>query len=42
VVYVLMKPRRFGMILLLSRAGFEADNLDDFKGLNNAVRGTPP
>jgi NADH-quinone oxidoreductase subunit N len=24
----------FGMILLLSRAGFEADRLDDFKGLN--------
>ena len=24
----------FGMILLLSRAGFEADTLEDFKGLN--------
>jgi NADH-quinone oxidoreductase subunit N len=24
----------FGMILLLSRQGFEAENLDDFKGLN--------
>jgi NADH-quinone oxidoreductase subunit N len=24
----------FGMILLLSRQGFEADQLDDFKGLN--------
>ena len=24
----------FGMILLLSREGFEADRLDDFKGLN--------
>ena len=24
----------FGMILLLSRAGFEAEELDDFKGLN--------
>jgi NADH-quinone oxidoreductase subunit N len=24
----------FGMILLLSRAGFESDKLDDFKGLN--------
>jgi NADH-quinone oxidoreductase subunit N len=24
----------FGMIILLSRAGFEADNLSDFKGLN--------
>ncbi len=25
----------FGMIILLSRAGFEADKLDDFKGLND-------
>jgi NADH-quinone oxidoreductase subunit N len=24
----------FGMIMLLARAGFEAENLDDFKGLN--------
>jgi NADH-quinone oxidoreductase subunit N len=24
----------FGMILLLSRAGFEAENIEDFKGLN--------
>jgi len=24
----------FGVILLLARAGFEAENLDDFKGLN--------
>lgn len=24
----------FGMIMLLSREGFEADNLNDFKGLN--------
>ena len=34
VVYVLMSLGTFGMILLLSRTGFEADNLDDFKGLN--------
>jgi NADH-quinone oxidoreductase subunit N len=34
VVYVLMNLGAFGMILLLSRAGFEAENLDDFKGLN--------
>ena len=34
VVYVLMNLGAFGMILLLSRDGFEADNLDDFKGLN--------
>ena len=34
IVYVLMTLGTFGMILLLSRAGFEADQLDDFKGLN--------
>ncbi len=34
VVYVLMNLGAFGMIMLLSRAGFEAENLDDFKGLN--------
>ncbi|MBT9567598.1 MAG: NADH-quinone oxidoreductase subunit NuoN [Thiobacillus sp.] len=34
VVYALMSLGGFGMILLLSRAGFEADKLDDFKGLN--------
>ena len=34
IVYVLMSVGTFGMILLLSRAGFEADKLDDFKGLN--------
>ena len=34
VVYVLMNLGTFGMIMLLSRNGFEADNLDDFKGLN--------
>ena len=34
VVYTLMSLGAFGMILLLSRAGFEADQLDDFKGLN--------
>ena len=34
MVYVLMTLGTFGMILLLSRAGFEADKLDDFKGLN--------
>ncbi len=33
-VYVLMNLGAFGMILLLARAGFEADNLDDFRGLN--------
>lgn len=34
VVYVLMNLGAFGMILLLSRNGFEADNIDDFRGLN--------
>jgi NADH-quinone oxidoreductase subunit N len=32
--YVLMTLGGFGMILLLSRKGFEAENLDDLKGLN--------
>ncbi len=34
VVYVIMSLGAFGMIMLLSREGFEADTLDDFKGLN--------
>jgi NADH-quinone oxidoreductase subunit N len=34
LVYVLMTLGSFGMILLLSRSGFEAEELDDFKGLN--------
>lgn len=34
ISYVMMTAGSFGMILLLARAGFEADNLDDFKGLN--------
>lgn len=33
VVYVLMSLAGFGMILLLTRAGFEAERIDDFKGL---------
>ncbi len=33
-VYVMMSLGTFGMIMLLSRGGFEAENLDDFKGLN--------
>ncbi len=32
--YVLMTLAGFGMILLLSRKGFEAETLDDLKGLN--------
>ena len=34
LVYALMSLGGFGMILLLSRAGFESDKLDDFRGLN--------
>jgi NADH-quinone oxidoreductase subunit N len=34
VSYVLMTLAGFGMILLLSRKGFEAEKLDDLKGLN--------
>lgn len=34
VIYVMMTLGAFGMIMLLSREGFESDNLDDFKGLN--------
>ncbi|RUL79748.1 NADH-quinone oxidoreductase subunit NuoN [Dyella choica] len=34
VSYALMSTAAFGVILALSRAGFECDNIDDFKGLN--------
>ena len=34
VAYVLTSLASFGVVLLLSREGFEADQLDDFKGLN--------
>jgi len=34
VVYALTTLVAFGMIMLLSREGFEADQLSDFKGLN--------
>jgi NADH-quinone oxidoreductase subunit N len=33
-VYVLMSLGGFGMVILLSRQGFEAEQLEDFKGLN--------
>ena len=33
IVYAMMAAGGFGMILLLSRQGFEADNIEDFKGL---------
>lgn len=34
LIYALMTLGAFGMILLLSRQGFEAENIDDFKGLS--------
>jgi NADH-quinone oxidoreductase subunit N len=34
ITYVIMSVGGFGMIILLSRRGFEADSLADFKGLN--------
>jgi len=34
IAYVVMGLGGFGMILFMSRAGFEADQLEDFKGLN--------
>jgi NADH-quinone oxidoreductase subunit N len=34
LVYAVMSLGAFGMVILLSRQGFEADNLDDLKGLN--------
>ncbi len=33
-IYAVMSLGSFGMIILLSRSGFEADRLEDFKGLN--------
>jgi NADH-quinone oxidoreductase subunit N len=35
ITYALMAIGGFGMIILISRAGYEADQLDDFKGLND-------
>jgi len=35
ITYALMAIGGFAMIILISRAGFEADGLDDFKGLND-------
>ena len=34
LTYALMSLGGFGMIILLTRSGYEAENLDDFKGLN--------
>jgi NADH-quinone oxidoreductase subunit N len=34
LIYAVMSLAAFGVVILLSRAGFESDRLDDFKGLN--------
>jgi NADH-quinone oxidoreductase subunit N len=34
ITYVLTTLGTFGVIMLLARSGFEAENLEDFKGLN--------
>ncbi|MBI3284674.1 MAG: NADH-quinone oxidoreductase subunit NuoN [Burkholderiales bacterium] len=34
ITYVLTTLGTFGVIMLLARAGFEAENIEDFKGLN--------
>lgn len=34
IAYALMAAGGFGMVLYLSRQGFEADNIQDFRGLN--------
>ena len=34
ITYVIVATGAFGVILLLSRQGYEADRLDDYKGLN--------
>ncbi len=34
ITYAITGAAAFGIIILLSRAGFEADNIDDLKGLN--------
>jgi NADH-quinone oxidoreductase subunit N len=34
IVYVVMSVGAFGMVLFLSRKGFDCENLDDFRGLN--------
>jgi NADH-quinone oxidoreductase subunit N len=34
LIYAVMSAGAFGIVVLMSRAGFEADRLSDFKGLN--------
>ena len=35
ITYVFMATGAFGIVIILSQAGFEAENIDDFKGLND-------
>lgn len=35
IVYALMAAGAFGILIILSREGFDAENLDDLKGLND-------
>ncbi len=35
IVYVLMAVGAFGVMIMLGRSGFEAENIEDFKGLND-------
>ncbi|MAX52620.1 MAG: NADH-quinone oxidoreductase subunit NuoN [Methylophaga sp.] len=35
LIYALMTLATFGVVLLMSRYGFEADNIDDYKGLSS-------
>ena len=34
LTYVIMATGAFGMVIFMSRSGFEAERLEDFKGLN--------
>ena len=34
IAYVIMSLAAFGLVILLSRAGYEAEDINDFKGLN--------
>ena len=38
IVYTIMAAAAFGIVILMSRRGFEADELDDLKGLNARSR----
>ena len=35
IVYAITAAGAFGIVILLSRAGFEADHINDYRGLNN-------